>query len=117
MQHAFGDNLTPPDRAAAAAAVQWVLQPNEKNRGAAKAPSDAAPRTSVARALASAAYLTGGNIAPPGAPPMAPKPFDAAKAIALAVKLASIACEPVQIARMQRSYVELAIQIAEGRFV
>jgi hypothetical protein len=117
MQHACGDGLNPPERAAATAAVQWVMQPTEENRRAAKAPADAAPPPSVAGALAMAAFLTGGSILPPNLPPTPPAPFAAAKAIALAVTLASIKTEQAKIARMQRSYVELAIEIAEGRLI
>jgi hypothetical protein len=117
MQHAFGNDLTPPDRAAATAAVQWVMQPAEENRVASKAPADAAPPPSVAGALAMAAFQSGGNVAPPNLPPKAPAPFAAAKSIALAVTLASIKSEPVKIAQMQRSYVELAIEVAEGRLI
>jgi len=117
MQHAFGNDLTPPDRAAATAAVRWVMQPTEENRVTAKSPADAAPPPSVAGALAMAAFQTGGNVAPPGMPPMPPAPFAAAKVIALAVTLASIKTEPVNIAKMQRSYTELAIEIAAGRLI
>jgi hypothetical protein len=115
MQHALGDNLAPPDRAAATAAVQWVMQPTEENRIAAMAPADAAPPPSVAGALARAAFQTSGNISSPGLPFRAPEPFAAAQAVALAVKLASTKAQP--IAKVQRSFVELAIEIAEGRFI
>ena len=117
LQHACGDSLNSPDRAAATTAVRWVMQPTEENRTAAKAPADAAPPPSVAGALAMAAFLTGGSILPPHLPLTPPAPFAAAKSVALAVTLASIKTEPPKISRMQRSYVELAIEIAEGRII
>lgn len=117
MQHALGDNLSPPDRSAAAAAVRWVMQPTEENRAMAGPPASAAPPPSGPGALARAAFQTGGNVAPPGAPRMAPEPFAAAKALALAVTLSSIKAEPAKIVKTQRAYVELAIQVAEGRFI
>ena len=118
MRHALGENLSPLDRAAATAAVRWVIQPTEENRAAAGAPAQAAPPPSIAGALATAAFHTGGNIAPPGMPfSKAPEPFAPAKAIALAVKLASIKTEAMKIPKMQRSYVEVAMQVAEGRFI
>src|SRR5579872_4182904 len=40
LQHAFGDALPPVDRAAAIAAVQWVLRPGEEVRAAARAPAE-----------------------------------------------------------------------------
>src|ERR1035437_2158521 len=61
MQHALGENLSQPDHAAATAAVRWVMEPLEENRVAAKGPADAAPPPSVAGALSTAAFRTGGN--------------------------------------------------------
>jgi len=115
MQHAIGDNLPPPDRAAATAALQWVMRPTEENRTVAKAPAESAGPLSPAGALAMAVNLTGGSVAPPNAPFVPPPPFAAAKAIARAVKLASLKMEPSSLAKTQRCYVELAIQVAEGR--
>jgi hypothetical protein len=117
MQHASGDDLPPPDRAAATAAVLWVMQPTEETRAAAKARAEAAGPASAAGALAMAANLTGGSIAPPNVPPVPPAPFASAQAMARAVKLASIKCEPALILKAQRSYVELAIRVAEGRSI
>ena len=117
VQHAFGDALSPADRAACIAAVQWVLRPGEEARAAAGAPAQAAGPESAAGSLAAAAFQTGGSIAPPKAPPMAPAPFAASKAIANAVKLASIKSPPVKIADTQRAFIELAIGIAEGRYI
>jgi hypothetical protein len=109
MQHALNGTFSPQDEAAAAAAVRWVLQPSEENRTAAKAPADLAGPASLAGALAMAAALTGGT--------MPPASFAPAKSIAIAVKLASTKSEPVKMAPTQKSYLELAIQVAEGRFI
>lgn len=117
IQHAFGEGLNPADRAAATAAVQWVLQPTEASRVAAKDPAEVAGPTSPAGALAVAAFQTGGNIAPPNAPPQPPPPFGPAKAVARAVKLASLKNEPVNIAKVQRCYVDLALEVAEGHLI
>ena len=76
LQHACGNGLTPPERAACTAAVRWVIQPTEENRVAAGASADAAGMGSPAGALALAA---GGG--------MAPGPYGAAKTVAMAVKL------------------------------
>jgi hypothetical protein len=116
MQHALGDDLSPPDRAAATAAIQWLTKPVEENRVAAKAVAAAAGSMSPAGALAMACGLTGGSIHPPELPFKPPPPFAAHGAVARAVKLASIKCEPATIVTAQRSYVELAIRVAEGRF-
>jgi hypothetical protein len=115
MQHALGDQLSPPDRAAVTAAVQWLMNPTEENRAAAKAPAMASEPVSPAGALAMAASMTGGSIYPPELPFKPPPPFASQQAVARAVKLASIKCQPTP--KTQRSYVELAIQVAEGRFI
>jgi hypothetical protein len=116
LQHAFGDNYSEPDKAARKAAVRWILTPSEENRAAAKPAADAAGPASPAGALANAASLTGGSMAPPKAPPMPPPPFAPAKAVAGAVKLASTKAEPVKIADTQRLFVVLGMGIAEGHF-
>jgi hypothetical protein len=117
LQQACGNSLSPKDKAAGKAAVQWVLEPTEENRAAAKAPAEAAGPGSPAGALAGAANQTGGNLAPPKAPPMPPGPFAPAKAVAGAVKLASIKGDPVKIVDTHRLFVELGIGVAEGGFV
>jgi uncharacterized protein DUF6931 len=117
LQHAYGNALSQAERAAARAAVQWVLEPTEPYRAATKAPGDAAGSGSPAGLLAGAAHQTGGNLAPPKAPPVAPPPFAPAKAVAGAVKLAVTKGDPVRVTDTQRLYVELGIGVAEGRVV
>lgn len=114
IQHAIGEELSAADRVAATATVGWVLQPTDDRRMAAKAAADGAPIPSPAGALALATFYTGGNVAPPGLPAMSPEPFAAARAVALAVTLASVKAEPRKIVKTQKAYVELATQVAEG---
>lgn len=115
LQHALGNNFSDADKAACKAAVRWILNPNEENRAAAKTPAETAGLASPAGNLASAAYLTGGNIAPPKAPPMSPPPYAPAKAVAAAVKLATTKAAPTKLVDTQKIYLELGIAIAEGR--
>ena len=117
VQHACGSNLSAKDRAAARAALQWVLRPTEENRAAAKAPAEAAGPASPAGALAMAAHRTGGSLGPPDGPPVPPGPFMAATAIATAVKFAAIRVEPVKINETRRLFVELAVGMADGRYL
>ncbi len=117
LQHTCGNNLSGADRAACQAVVQWVVQPTEANRAAAKAPAETAGPASPAGALATAVNQTGGNIAPPKAPPMSPLPFAPAKAVSNAVKLVSVRSEPAKIVDTQRAFLELGIRIAEGHFI
>jgi len=106
LQHASGDSLTPTERAACVAAVRWVIQPTEENRMAAKAPADAAGMGTPAGALAMAANG--------GLPPQ--EPFAPAKAVAMAVKLATLKSPPVAVMETQRSYLQLGIGVAAGKF-
>jgi hypothetical protein len=117
LQHACGSKLAGPDKAAAAAAVEWVLRPTEQNRAAAKAPAETAGPSSPAGALARAANWTGGSLGPPHAAPLPPGPFMPATAVATAVKFAGIKVEPARIADTQRLFVELGMAIAEGRYL
>lgn len=119
FQHAYSDDLSVQDKEACRAAIHWVMEPSDEHRAAAWAPADAAGPSSAAGRLAMAVYQTGGSATPAGAPPMPADPFAPAKAVAGAVKLASIRSEPVRIADTQRLFVELGIRIgvADGRWV
>lgn len=116
LQHASGGNLSALDKAACRAAVRWIMQPTDENREAAQVPAQEAGLATPAGQLAMAANQTGGNIAPPNAPPMAPGPFAPAKAVAGAVKMATTKADPIKIVETQRLYVELGMGVAEGRF-
>jgi hypothetical protein len=116
VQHACGNNLSAADKAAAKAAVQWVLWPTDENRAAAKPPAEAARAPSPAGALAMAASLTGGSLGPPNLPLVPPPSFTWAAYVAAAVKFAAIKVEPARVSGTQRSFVELGIGVAEGRF-
>jgi len=117
LQHAIGEKLSPPERMAATAAVQWVLQPNEENRAVARSSVEGAGPGSAGGALAMAVGLTGGSIAPPSAPFKAPPPFASAKAVAMAVKIASTKADPASMTKVQQSYVELALDVAGGKLI
>lgn len=125
LQHVSGSGLKPVEAAAERAAVQWVLDPTEENRRAARAPGEAAKVGTSAGGLAMAATWTGGSLAPPiqnpnpkgpPIPPVTPGPYVPAKVVAGAVMLAAIKAEPARIFDTQRFFVELGIGVAEGRF-
>ncbi len=115
-QHACGNNLSPVDKAACLAAVQWVMQPSEQTRAAAKTAGEAAKAPSPAGALAMAVSLTGGSLGPPNAPPVPPPPFAWSGYVAAAMKFAAIKVEPSRITETQRLFVELGMRLAEGRY-
>jgi hypothetical protein len=72
---------------------------------------------SVAGTVARAVAATGGSMYPPELPFKAQPPYAAQAAVARAVKIASIKVEPPAIVKMQRSYVELGLKVAEGRLI
>ncbi len=115
LQHACGGNYSEVDKAACRAAAEWVMRPEEGVRAAAKVPGEAAGPGSAAGALAMAVYQTGGNIAPPKAPPMGPAPYACSKAVSRAVKLASTKADPGRIVETQRAFVYLAARMAQER--
>ncbi len=117
MHHACGEKLTPPEREAAIAAVRWVLQPTEENRAAAGPPAQAAGPASPAGSLAMAVNLTGGSLTPPNAPPVPPGPYAPAKPLAGAIKLACTKGDPARLPDTQRLFLNLGIEVAEGRVI
>lgn len=107
LQHACGENLTPPDRSALQAATIWVVWPTENYRAAAYAPAQAAGLASPAGTLAMAAHVAG---------VAGPVPMTPARAVASVVKMATIKGPPVKIKDTQRLFVELGVGVADGRF-
>jgi hypothetical protein len=116
LEHVTGGRMEPWERLAFRAAALWVLQPTEENREAAKKPAEVVGLASPAGALAGAANQTGGSVVPPNVPPIPPSPFAPARAVCIAVKTASFKVEGPKIEGTQRSFVDLGLAIAEGRF-
>jgi hypothetical protein len=117
FQHACGNAMSMADKGAATAAVQWVLQPSDRTRGMAKIQGEAAGPASVAGVLAMAAYQTGPGFGSPGGPPIPAPPFGSAKSVANAVKLACTKSDPARMIETQKSFIELGIGVAAGRFI
>ena len=103
MQHALGDKLPGPDKAAARATVIWVMKPTEENRAAAKAAAPAVG-TSIAARLAQA---VGQITSPPAAPG-----GEWARTVAAAVRLASGQFESRKIKATQGQFASLGLVIA-----
>ena len=116
LQRTCGDKLEPWERRAFRITVQWALQPDEINRAAAKQPAEVLGPASAAGNLAAAANQTGGSVGPPQGPPVPPSPFAPARAVAIAIKVASAKSPPPEIQSTQRALIDLGMAIAEGRF-
>jgi hypothetical protein len=117
LQHVCGNNLSVVDKQACKAAVQWVLEPTDENRAAAKAPAEVAGPGSSAGALAEAANKSRENHARSKTSPSSLESFALAKAVIGAVKIALSKVDPLKIPETQRLLAELGIGVAEGRFV
>jgi hypothetical protein len=104
MQHACGGVWSEPERAALIAGVRWVLQPGEDNRAAAKASAPGAGLASLPGLLAMAVFLTGTSAGP-------------SKSLAIAVKTAATRGDPGRLLDTQRLFVNLGIEVAEGRII
>jgi hypothetical protein len=107
----------PPAKEGAAleAVVGWVREPTEANRRDAEKAGREAGVGSVAGGLALAAYLSEGSIAPPGQPPVDPKPTLTAQTVAGAVVLAARQAGAARMAEHARHFAVLAAEVAEGR--
>jgi hypothetical protein len=103
-QHACGGVWSEPERAALIAGVRWVLQPGEENRAAAKASAPGAGLASLPGLLAMAVFLTGTSAGP-------------SKSLAIAVKTAATRGDPGRLLDTQRLFLNLGIEVAEGRII
>lgn len=119
LKHVAGAGLPESQTAAFKVAAEWVLEPTEERRSAAKRPAEAAGTGNPAGLLATAVTWTGGSLSPPfpKVAPVPPGPYMPAKGVSGAVQLASVKVEPIRIAETQRLFVELGIGVAEGRSV
>jgi hypothetical protein len=99
--------------AAVEAAEAWVRKPGEETRRHAEAASHDAPDTHPARWCASAAFWSGGSIAPVGAPEAAAPEHLTAKAAASAILMAATR-EPEGLESRQRRFCVAGMDIARG---
>lgn len=109
LQHSCGQSLSASEKAACKAAVEWVQEPTDAYRTAAKAPAETLGSCTPAGALATAAHTAEDCLASRISPIGDPGSFASARLVAIAVKLASIKVEAVKIAGTQR------LSIGNGR--
>ncbi len=89
-----GSNPPPKIKAALDATEKWIAQPTEENRRAAHEAAKAAEISTAAGCAGLAAFLSGGSLAPPHAPPVPPGEHLTAKAVTGAVIFAAVSSEP-----------------------
>jgi hypothetical protein len=107
-----GENPAPAIGAALQAAEKWIAQPTEEHRRAAMEAAEAAKFSTAAGCAALAAFLSGGSMAPPTAPPAPPGEYMTAKAVAGSVTVAAVAKEPEKAPEKYRMFVTQALDVA-----
>jgi hypothetical protein len=106
-----GENLSPADAAAIAAAEAWVAEPDEVRRRKAQAAADAAEHKTPASWAAMAAFWSSGSMAPPTAPEVPPAPHLTAHAVVGAVMLAAVAHQPEQAPVKYQKFLQIGREL------
>ncbi|HUN44762.1 MAG TPA: hypothetical protein VMU81_31130 [Acetobacteraceae bacterium] len=112
--HTEPPDLPEADRSARAAAEQWVRQPNDQNRIAAKQQSDATGQSTPESWAAMAVFFCGESITPEGQPKVPPKPHIAGRTLGGAVVLAAVRTDPKRQQDRLRQFLESGRSIAAG---
>jgi hypothetical protein len=108
----------PPDDVAAIlhAALRWLQDPLEENRRALERPARALSPREPAGCLGMAVFWSGGSMAAPHLPVVAPNPFLTARAVAGAVLTAAARPEVFAVRQqLRREFLAIGRQVAEGK--
>jgi uncharacterized protein DUF6931 len=105
-----------PDKAAAALQLveKWILKPIEPNRRPAMEAAEAAGIGTPAGSTALAVFFSGGSMAPPDLPPVAPPEHLAGVAAGNAVILSALLGEPDKATARYHTCLNLGLEIATG---
>jgi hypothetical protein len=111
-----GHGAAQPSEASAAlqSAERWAREPAEEHRRAAWPAAEAAGLGTPAGCAASAAFFSGGSLAPPSAPAVPPGEWLTARAAAGAVLLAAVGAEPAKAPDKFRTFLALGKAVASG---
>jgi hypothetical protein len=108
-------SASPPAAAAALqAAEKWVADPSDANRRVAMSAASAAGLSEPAGCIAAACFWSGGSIAPPDLPAVAPAEHLTAHTVAAALMLAAVRTEPAQAAEKFRQILQSGRDVANG---
>jgi hypothetical protein len=110
-RRAAGVEPAAPIQASLAATEKWIAQPTEENRRAAMQAAERAGLHTAAGCAGLAAFFCGATIAPAQAPPVAPGPYDSAKAVAGAILLSAVAV-PEKIEEQFRAFLQQGLGVA-----
>jgi len=106
LQKLTGGRVPENEVAALEAALTWSTEPNEEHRRAAQAVADLAAKKGPATWLATAAFWSGGSLAPPELPPAVPAEGLTAKAVTASLLLAVSRGDPLQAKDRYRTVLE-----------
>jgi hypothetical protein len=111
----LGPQPPEPFVAALQAAEHWAAAPTEENRRSAFPAAEAAEFGTPPGCAALAAFWSGGSLAPPDSTAVPPPEHLTPSAVANAVLLAAVQEEPERATEKFRQFLELGVQVAEGR--
>lgn len=111
-RRAAGEHPPPPIKAALAATEKWIAQPTEEHRRAAHAAAQQAQFGTAAGCAGLGAFFSGGSLAPPEAPIVAPGDYLTAKAISGAVNFAAMSGEPKEAPEKFKSFIAQGEDVA-----
>jgi hypothetical protein len=112
-RHAAGAEPPPVIKAALDATERWITQPTEENRRLAMRAAEAAEFGTPAGCAALAVFLSGGSIAPPDAPPVAPGELMTAKTIAGSIILSAVSTDPAAAPDKFRTFVAQGLGVID----
>ncbi|HTU21194.1 MAG TPA: hypothetical protein VMG10_24285 [Gemmataceae bacterium] len=111
---AMPDPLDAPAAIALQAAEKWAADPSDENRRAAMPAAEAVGLAHPAGCIAAACFWSGGSLAPPDLPPVAPAAHLTAHVVTASLLLAAVRAEPVQAPEKQRQFLKLGLDVASG---
>jgi hypothetical protein len=100
--------------AALQAAEAWVFRPSEENRRAAMQKAETAGFDTPSAWSAVSVFWSGGSMAPPGAPPVAPAERLCATAATSSIILAAVQTEPQLADEKYKRFLDVGIDVANG---
>jgi pSer/pThr/pTyr-binding forkhead associated (FHA) protein len=112
---AYGDQASPKEAEALAAAEKWIKKPTEEHRRAAMSAAEAAQLNNAASWSAVSCFWSEGSLAPSNVPAVPPDEHLAAKAVAGAVMLAATIGPPNKMPQRYQSFFDLGKQVASGK--
>lgn len=112
---ACGESLSPVEQAALEAAERWCADPTDERRRAAMQAAEAAKFDRPAGCVALAAFFSGGSLAPPELPAVAPADDLTPRTVAGAILMAAVQSRPEKAGEKYQRFFEQGVAIASGR--